>query len=427
MAKTSRGVIVAYSLAVFVIMEPAWFSEFPMVDKAFIAGKLLLLLAAGLFFFRHKIPNLLLFVTTYGVLLFANTILHNGDGAAALSTFINTLCLVAVTSVAFKAHREEAFRAFLCVFELLILCNLISVIYAPTGLYTLIQSSGWWTDACWFLGLRNGMTPIYVMAAFLEYANVLRNDLSKTSIARCIIFSVVATASVLLINKSTALISATSSSGGLLLIWFFVLACPLIGLVAPIRRTLNFTTATIANFTIAFLLVVIRFQNLFSYIIVTVLGKDLTLSSRTTVWDSAFQAIDNNWFFGYGLEEGPVMSSRLGNIAAVNTTQNGWLDVLYVGGIMLLAVLIAIFGYSCKQIEKAGCDERSTYVIGYMSFLYLLTGQTESLVGARFFLFLTLTIYVAKLLGSGEAASAPRQVDRRKQTTGMSGSISWIG
>lgn len=399
---TSKGILTLYSAFVFVIMEPAWFSQFPALDKAFLVCKLLLLGLAVIYYFRHRISNFLYLVVFYGFALFMNTVAHDGAYTTALSILVNSTCFVAVTSAMFESHGREAFKSFLFVFELLIVCNLITVIYAPHGLYRLVQDSGWWTDACWFLGLRNGMTPTYVLAAMLEYANVVRANDKRPALARCIVFMLLATFSVYLISQSTAMISATSSSGGLMTIWVLVLACPLVGRIVPLRKVLTFKTAVIANFAIAFLLVVVRFQNLFSYIIVDVLGKDLTLTNRTFIWDNALRAIHDNFLFGFGVEKGVDMSFRLNSLAAVNTTQNGWLDVLYVGGIVLFVVLIGIFAYAIRLVSKSGCSDNTSFLIGYISFVYLMSGQTESLVGARFFLFLALVICLARFLSSRE-------------------------
>ena len=61
-------------------------------------------------------------------------------------------------------------------------------------------------------------------------------------------------------------------------------------------------------------IVLLRLQNIFSFIIQNILGKDLTFTGRTRIWDNAIEFIKARFIIGYGKETGAVIASKLGDI-----------------------------------------------------------------------------------------------------------------
>lgn len=83
--------------------------------------------------------------------------------------------------------------------------------------------------------------------------------------------------------------------------------------------------------------VVLRLQELFSFLIVDILHRDLTLTTRTVVWDKAFDVIESAPLFGYGLEDSVTAQIRFGT---VESSHNFFLDQIYYGGVVALCLLV---------------------------------------------------------------------------------------
>ena len=353
----------------FILIEPAWFNEYPTVDLVFIATKLVFMLFALALLAGSNHRTIVLLVVLYGAYLVGDTALHRGDTVAAVKHAVNALCFISLPLAMLEIQQDDAFEAFRITFEILLVCNLVTVVIAPEGLYQIVRSTGWTSNACWFLGIRNGMPPIYVTAACLEYAAVVRSGYEKRS--------------------------------GFLVIWIMVLAVPVLQRFEIIKNVLNYAVAVSLNYLFAFLLVLVRVQNAFSFLIVDILGKDLTLSNRTNIWDAAINEVKGSLLSGFGIQPETTMASRLNSAAAVSTTHNGWLDMFYIGGIILAAIVLALFIYCGIVIAKQKCIADGSYLIGCYVGIYLFTGQTEALIGPRFFLLFALLIIMSRILASG--------------------------
>lgn len=392
----SKTSICLFTVLVLFIFEPAWFSEFPIVDRLFDIGKVLGLAVGLLFFFRNRINTVIVLSALYCAITCAITLMFEGSIMNAVSSSITCLSAVLLLYALLSDFQTSSIKALLLVFEFLIYGNLISVLCAPNGLYRLTQVTGWWTDACWFLGIRNGMTGTYVLGAFVELANVLINNYDKKSIVRCSAYFILSTASIFLINSSVTQMNVGGSAGGLTLIWAITLLYFILRFFKRALRFFDIKFVMIANIAITVLLVFAHIQERLSYIIVDLLHKDVTLAGRNLLWDNAIQLIARSPWIGYGIEPGNVMASKLNFIASVSTTQNGWLDILYIGGILLLTVVIALLFYCSHRINNCNLSYQENFLICYMLFSFMLIGQTESLVGARFFAFLVIAILLAK-------------------------------
>ena len=106
-------------------------------------------------------------------------------------------------------------------------------------------------------------------------------------------------------------------------------------------------------------LVIFRLQYLLDGLIEVVLHRDLTLTSRTKIWDVALNKISKQLWFGYGAQSE-------GNLFMISGTQNNGLFVrnslsahnqiiqsLYEGGIICIGFLLLFYGMSfCRERYK---------------------------------------------------------------------------
>lgn len=376
------------TLMLLFLFEPAYFSQIKYIHFSFTVGKIAAF-AYGIIKIiqTRKVPKVLKYILLYLLIQFITTLYNLGN---IKNAFYEIICGLGVVCVIFYGafyNKNNWLSSVVFVFELLIYGNFISVLIAPNGLYIQKMSSGWWTNLCWFLGIRNGMTLTYVLAAFFELAYFfIRYKSSKKVMLRTSMFFLIATITILKISSSVVYQDKSTSAGGLSLIWGLIIIYVLF--LVRINRLFgwfSFTKGVVSNYILMFILVVFQLQYYFSWIIVDILKKDITMTGRTTIWKRAVEVIREHWIFGYGLPVGTSMSDRLQDVAAVTTTQNGFLDVAYVGGICLSIVLVLIFLCVSKHIKKYNLLPKYSFFIGYFIALFLLATQGESIGGMRLF------------------------------------------
>ncbi|MFR6561945.1 MAG: O-antigen ligase family protein [Eubacterium ventriosum] len=92
-------------------------------------------------------------------------------------------------------------------------------------------------------------------------------------------------------------------------------------------------------------IVIFRIQYIFFFIIENILGKTLTLSSRTIIWDKALALIGKESIIGYGA----------GTLATVIQDRNAhcfFLQILIQSGIIGLLCYINVFRVVLKKCKK---------------------------------------------------------------------------
>ena len=92
-----------------------------------------------------------------------------------------------------------------------------------------------------------------------------------------------------------------------------------------------------------------KIQNLFSFIIVDILHKDLTMTGRTNVWNIGFDGFFSSPFIGCGY--------------SATTIDNGYIQLLYIGGI-LGTICYSVFLY---KIIKRICNKKASQLECFFS------------------------------------------------------------
>ncbi|WP_026508547.1 O-antigen ligase family protein [Butyrivibrio sp. MC2013] len=377
--------------------EPAYFSRLSIIDLIYDVMKIAsLFISIVLVIKNRKLPIVFLGATIYYALLFLITFVRYGDIKTVLFQFMVVIGSVSTLYLMSVYIPDKTIKCALIVFEFLIYGNFISVLVAPRGLYRYITVTGWWTDACWLLGIRNGMTLTYLVALYLEWVNFYFDKREKK---RFIIFIIVASVTVYAINYSSSRLIGSGSAGGLVTCWL----CVLLFFILPRKIPfLNFANAFFIQLAFFILLVFFRIQRVFSFFIESFLHKTATLTGRVYLWQRVLQAIKKSLFWGYGIEYGKNMANRLRAPASVNTTQNGFLDIIYTGGVTLFCVfLIMMIIYIVVVSSYSSNMELDTFV-GYSTLVFFLCCQSESMIGARFFFYLQLIMLTYSFFSTEE-------------------------
>ena len=236
--------------------------------------------------------------------------------------------------MAYDYNERDTIKSLNFSFNILTFLNFCTIIFYPNGMY----SDGLYNN-CWFFKYDN----LHIMMFIPNFLiNLLVLEKYKNSINTISIYFnwIIIILSILICKSATAIVS-------LLIICGFHLFK-----LCKNRKENNClikNTNTLMNVYIIlfFLIIIFRMQDIFSWLIVKFLGKDLTFSNRTVIWDRTIELIRKKPILGYGIENTEIFKLKMGNQAFTHA-HNTFLNVIYSGGF----VTFSFFFLMLKRISK---------------------------------------------------------------------------
>lgn len=164
----------------------------------------------------------------------------------------------------------------------------------------------------------------------------------------------------------------------------------------------NYFFLCISTLIMNFLIVVMRIQNVFSFLIVNILHEEITFNGRTLIWDCVFEQMKyHNVFIGYGIKNygnkdiKMTAQNQYGDYLLTDRqAHNQFLSVLYFNGIigLLSYILLMILpAFNVSKIKNKGV--KAFFSMGI--FLYGLSMLTELSGDENMFLvFLSSAYYI---------------------------------
>ena len=127
---------------------------------------------------------------------------------------------------------------------------------------------------------------------------------------------------------------------------------------------------------------IISSNKFLGYIIEDVLQKDLTFSSRTTIWNFSIIMISMSPIFGYGWQDPEWNKFYIFGVS----THNLVLHVLIKGGIILLSCFIIVIGIAIKQAVKNATTPAILIHLGFWIFLFMMSTEVYNAVIIAYFI-----------------------------------------
>lgn len=170
-------------------------------------------------------------------------------------------------------------------------------------------------------------------------------------------------------------------------ITFHIMRVPMI--VKPMKKVI------LANYVLFLFMVILNKLDIFRWIIVTILHRDMTLSTRTTIWGITIDKILEYPYIGNGYMAGADFESMLPSIIGINA-HNTILMVAFIGGMALSIVLLMILYNSTKLYDKKIVDQRF-WIFPATFFVMFLRSQVEGGDAVYLIAMVTLISSVTKL------------------------------
>lgn len=294
----------------------------------------------------------------YGV-LFISTSVNSGNIVNALQLALYGFWPFVVLSI--PVNRDKIKDTFLegivIAFSVLVVINLLLMLTYPEGIYTTYTSGT--VTKYYLFGAKNQMVAPLMTALvfFVEYSFRRYNGMKPTTAFMCIL--------------CIAEIVMGGSGTGVLMVALFV---ALSFYQKWKAKSMNSTITLFIVLAVTVGFVVLRMQNWFDFVIVSILHKSLTLSDRIYVWDAAIEIIKAHPWIGTGIS-GSLTGDVLLNLSYLSKNtfaHNMFLDYLVMGGVGALGGFLMNLYVTKKQYDRslAVFEHGKTYVWGGNSLPY---------------------------------------------------------
>ena len=302
-------------------------------------------------------------------LIFLGCILSVEFTIKGINTWLVPFCSVCGFCVLLSLYSEKVVTAvFFKYCYLMSIINLILLFVMPGGFafqLTAFDGLSKYDTYSNFISTDNTYAPF--LLCFLLSGELCKKQIPQR---RYITMWIIAILSVLRIWSATCLIG--------LAMYMVILYSK------SIRRVLG--RITIRKIAIAFVVIFVliyylRIQNLFSVILVGILGKDLSLTGRVGLWSKAIEMIKEKWVTGWGNENnGAIILRDYYYWYAHNIV----LDILLQGGCVTLLAFMGVLGSLTKQIKGYLNDERVRICLNVM-IIFMIINLTESYFSTIYF------------------------------------------
>lgn len=361
-----------------IFLQPAWFQHMNLVSRLFDMAHIVMFLVMVYFQFfagrkktRAKVfkeSKICILLIAYYAYLILITILRRGRVSAMVYQGLQFTAFCMYLDLVMKNNPKTMFRAPLNILTTYLVLNLISLYMFPDGLYetTYFKNN-------FFFGYDNQNINFILPTMVLV---LLKHQCDKPCRTQIILTYAVAIITAITIWSGMTLVVVTVMT-------VFAIFCLRRKGIMMTRllngRIFNFYSLLITNVAFFVGLVFFQIQYYFEYIIVVILKKNMTLTSRTVIWPRVIDFIEQNPIFGYGKEHyGPralKMGYRDTHPCGLHA-HNRYLETMYMGGVILTGLLVAMLLRAAKKLYEVK-DTSFAKILSFSIFVYLCGMLTE--------------------------------------------------
>lgn len=331
--------IILYSIVFFALIKPdsleylgfTWLSNTLIVLDIILMMLLTLMLIAN----KFKMSKMTLIIIIYFIIGMIPTIVHSNNLFSFIKVAGPGIAICLLTDFLIQKKEKIYFESIYYTLGIAYFLNFITIIkYYRVGMYQMDKVSG----DLYLMGYDNGMIynllPLCGVSLILSYIKTGKL-VSKTSM-----FAIILT----VISE----FFVGSASGIVEIVLFLFLAISINN--SFVKKIMKPFIMFVNYFFMSIGINILRIQNIFEYLIVDVLKKDLTFTNRTILWDYAIKSIKQNPIIGIGYGENNIIGIYYRNYSHPHSM---FLDILVKGGIILLAVFAYILIHFANIYKKS--------------------------------------------------------------------------
>lgn len=369
--RLSRSTILYYGIFGTVLLTnffPNYFLQSEILKSARAGLNIIAFVGSILYAVVFRKYNLsIFFVVGYIVIQIMSTFLNGGDSLSAVygsGALWLTLCIT--VQFAYEKNEKLFLKTVYGLFYILILVNYITILVFPKGLY---YDRHELDGVCFLLGNYNGFI-IYIMFALIT-GYIYEIQYKRKLTWKFVLFCVLTIATYLQVKSVTSIV-------GVCCIMMYLL----VSRFGWFDRILNLKTYVLANIIFFFFIVWNGSSSALILLFLTFVGKTVTFSGRTMIWQRTRNNLEKHWLLGLGLKSDNDMLQEVGGLSAHNL----YLDTIYQTGLVGFGLLVGFFVYISSCMRKLDSQDLKDFLSVCIG-VFMLMAQFEA-YSMRFILFM---------------------------------------
>lgn len=338
--KISKKTIMIFLFIVW-HLEPAYLAEFPMIDTIYSIGRVV----SSFLFFLYILLRSELYIPSpvaigalfIEIITLIVTMVYQYDVRGQINTVLSFM-IVIMLDFFFKMYYKNLVDALLFIFEVLIYTNFLLIILFPEGIYNVGYNREYW-----LFGHVNN-TIVYILPAIIIATLHLNRDKKNVICRENVRYLLLIAISVITIF----IIWSVASIIGLLIM-------AIVYYINKNKIHLTATYAVITGLIVFYLINIVQLKWDIFGTILGFLGRDITFSARTAIWERTLKLIIQRPFWGWGKELEAIVKARL----HFGQAHCRYLNIMYRGGIVCFVIQVITFFMAARCIDKHTKGEKA--------------------------------------------------------------------
>lgn len=334
--------------------------------------------------------------TVYFLLLFLFTIINNTEIKYCLFAVIQVFLFMMMLNY-FRRDLSIILKSSAAVFSFCIYLNLVAMVLFPSWMFTAKDSYSQFMLGGNYNQMGGRILPALVTCLLTaNYGKLWKINSIATFVASII----------------TLLIVGSMTSLSNILVFTLFCLIPIIFIRKVFIVGLFFVFLFFQVF-IVFSGEGLHNNELAVYIIQDVLGKDITFTNRTHMWDAALKVIVKSPMIGYGFVDGPSNWYITNMDATAKGPHNFILSVLINGSVVLLSLYVLICSIAFKRIVSYKDNKKYSLLMGIVVYMFMMAME----VYPYFFVFylLGLAYYYPDIARTWRQNPSPSTIQQEQE------------
>lgn len=362
------------TLAILTFVRPVYFTSISNSSYLYFGLSTVIVIMLIFLFYRRFLLSYktLLFSLFFSYWLFSSVI----NGVLIPSMIMNSVTLIFLfltIDILSQSNPKMTIKSIYIVYTLFSLINLFLLIIYPEGI-----SIGERGERINFINIDNEI-PNFLIPMIYFSLMYYRYFKSRFSILLMIF----------IVSLTTILAPTTTA----IVIYIYIFINVIIFRLLKTKKWALFLQVAIVIFIFWFLAIG-QYQSVVSYFIENVLGKDVTLTNRTVIWDTAINLIVNsspkNFIFGFGNRY--ILFEITGN-SYFSHSHSEYFEYFLKYGLLGFISIISIFIYILVNSIKKTTHHSKSYTFPVILGL-LLMGIVETAYSLDFYFMLAYMVYI---------------------------------
>lgn len=341
-----RGLI--YFILLIPHLKPGSFSYLGQIDMIFDVLRVFsgIIIIPLYIISEVRINRIILLIGVFFAIQIISTLTNGLEIRVIGITFVSVFCSLLLTDLMITKDTKIGLNVMAVAFEILAYANLLSILLWPEGTFSspVVQIGG--SRRGYLLTHQGGMIYYSITGFIILMIMSSLDDSGLLTKIRTLSYFIAIVLSNILAWSATPIVV------------FFAIVILLLITRKRNYKIISVSMGIIGMIAAFILFVVYRLQDAFSWLLVDILRRDITFSTRTYLWDQVSQLISQKTALGWGNIEGAKMAQMFGSVYYIHA-HNQILQVLFVSGIVGLVAFFIVWVFFAKSVDGGKRDRFS--------------------------------------------------------------------